>query len=285
MELRLAGSVCQGSGANNEDGWGYVGEPGNVEAAWILDGVTGINDRAYLPAASDAAWFVARACHHLSELAGGPSGLDRILAELVARLVTEQGNALEGKDIPDDYDPPAACLVLVKKFGNVWRAARLGDSCLLARSADGDHRILTYSPNNAFDNWLAGEAGKRRATGMTGMKELLAAFRPQHLASRRRRNSDGGHSVLEAHRRALAFAERVDLGNPEAILLCTDGYYRAVDHYRLLENESLLRRADVDVVLKAVREVEAADPECARYPRYKPADDATAVLLAAQSGS
>ena len=61
MELRLAGSVCRGSGVNNEDGWGYVGEPGNVEAAWILDGVTGINGQTYLPAASDAAWFVARA--------------------------------------------------------------------------------------------------------------------------------------------------------------------------------------------------------------------------------
>jgi len=71
MKLKLAGSVCQGSGANNEDGWGFIGEEGDVDAAWILDGVTGINGKTYLPAGSDAAWFVARASHHLRALAGG----------------------------------------------------------------------------------------------------------------------------------------------------------------------------------------------------------------------
>lgn len=185
----------------------------------------------------------------------------------MSRLAEEQRQALAGKELPADYDPPAACLVLVKRFGTMWKAARLGDSCLLARSADGDHRILTYSPNNEFDNWLAGEAGKRRLAGMTDMKQLLAEFRPQHLASRRRRNSGGGHSVLEAHPRALAFAEYVELGNPEAVLLCTDGYYRAVDHYHLEDDRSLLRRTDVERVLQSIREVEAADPSCERFPR------------------
>ncbi len=44
-----------GSGTVNEDGYGVLGRSGEVEAAWIFDGVTGINGRNYLPAASDAA--------------------------------------------------------------------------------------------------------------------------------------------------------------------------------------------------------------------------------------
>ena len=34
--------------------------------------------------------------------------------------------------------------------------------------------------------------------------------------------------------------------------------------------------------MAALRAVEAQDPDCLRYPRFKPADDATAVMLSAQ---
>jgi hypothetical protein len=70
---------------------------------------------------------------------------------------------------------------------------------------------------------------------------------------------------------------------PSELLLCTDGYYRAVDYYALHSNESLLRASlvtgGVNSVLAAMRTVEAADPACGKYPRFKPADDATAVAL------
>ena len=43
----------------NEDGYGCW--PAEApRAAWVLDGVTGINDRALLPGPTDAAWFVAQ---------------------------------------------------------------------------------------------------------------------------------------------------------------------------------------------------------------------------------
>jgi hypothetical protein len=47
--LRLAGGVTQGSGTVNEDGWGYVGPIENAGAAWVFDGVTGINGKNLLP--------------------------------------------------------------------------------------------------------------------------------------------------------------------------------------------------------------------------------------------
>jgi hypothetical protein len=70
---------------------------------------------------------------------------------------------------------------------------------------------------------------------------------------------------------------------PGEILLCTDGYYRAVDYYALHSEESLLEASlasgGVDDVLNSIRAVEASDPACVKYLRFKPADDATAVAL------
>lgn len=281
--MKLVGAATQGSGAVNEDGLGFLGSAGDVSAAWIFDGVTGINRKNYLGGGTDAAWFVAKAHDHLRALAGLDLPLREILSKLVKALIVDFKAAAKTINLLKDYDPPAACLILLKRYGGAWQALRLGDSCLLARGSDGLHMSVVASPNNAFDHWLSTEALKRRDAGMLDIKELLAEFRPQLLQGRKSRNSPGGYSILEASPSAMEFAEYFDLGAPGEILLCTDGYYRAVDHYALHSNESLLEASltpgGVDSVLDSIRGVEADDPACVKYLRFKPADDATAMAL------
>lgn len=281
--MRLSGAVSQGSGAVNEDGWGFIGTEADVAAAWIFDGVTGINGRNYLPGGSDAAWLVARAHEHLLTLAAADAPLTAIVARLVVALIDDWKKASAGLSLPATYDPPAACLILAKRYGSTWQALRLGDSCLLARAADGRHRILAASPNNVLDHWLSTEARQRRAAGVLDVRALLTEFRPQLLASRKSRNTPGSYGILEANLAAAEHAEYLDLGEPQDILLCTDGYYRAVDHYDMHSDETLIEASSgaygVDHVLADVRAVEAGDPTCDKYLRFKPADDATAVML------
>ena len=281
--MKLVGAVTQGSGAINEDGWGYLGSADDVSAAWIFDGVTGINGQNVLDGGTDAAWLVAKANNHLRMLASLDLPLREILLKLVQALIIDFREAVNGLDIPEDYDPPATCLVLLKRYGTAWHALRLGDSCLLARGSDGAHISVAASPNNAFDHWLSTEALKRRDAGMLDVKELLAEFRPQLMQGRKLRNSLGGYGILEASLSAVKFAEYFDLGTPGEILLCTDGYYRAVDYYALHSEKSLLDASlapgGVDSVLNRIRAVEASDPACEKYLRFKPADDATAVAI------
>ncbi|MGQ0486310.1 MAG: protein phosphatase 2C domain-containing protein [Hyphomicrobiales bacterium] len=281
--MRLAGAVSEGSGPVNEDGWGFAGSESDVMAAWVFDGVTGINSRNYLPAGSDAQWLVARAHYHLMKIAGSTANLPAVVGSLVELLIGDWRGISAGLDLPADYDPPAACLILAKRHDETWQAARLGDSCLLARAGDGAHKILAASPNNQFDNWLAREAEKRRLGGRVDTKALLAEFRPQLLAGRKARNRPGGYSILEASPAAMQFAEYLDLGSPSEILLCTDGFYRAADHYGIYGDEGLIdacaATGGVKAVLQQVRAAEAADPDCQRFLRFKPADDATAVML------
>ena len=214
---------------------------------------------------------------------GNSTPLREILSKLVQALIVDFKTAVKDFDLPEDYDPPAACLILLKRYDRAWQALRLGDSCLLARGSDGAHISVAASPNNAFDHWLSTEALKRRDAGMLDIKELLAEFRPQLMQGRKLRNSPGGYGILEASPSAKEFAEYFDLGAPGEILLCTDGYYRAVDHYALHSSESLLQASlapgGVDSVLDSIRSIEADDPACMKYLRFKPADDATAITL------
>jgi hypothetical protein len=280
--VKLLGAESQGSGAVNEDGFGYVESDGDVSAAWIFDGVTGINPRNHLDAGTDAEWLVARAQSHIMELAPRDMALDALLRDLVSRLISDWTAASAGLDLPRGYDPPATCLVLVKRYADGWQCLRLGDSCLLAREAGGSHRILAASPNNSFDHWLAREAQRRRQQGVFDVKLLLAEFAPQLKEARARRNRPDGYSVLECSRDSLAMPEILRLGWPAQMLLCTDGYYRAVDTYGLMGDAQLMDASALSVsnVLKLIRSTEAADPDASRYPRFKPADDATALMLA-----
>jgi hypothetical protein len=281
--LKLVGAVTQGSGAINEDGWGYLGSADDVSATWIFDGVTGINGQNFLDGETDAAWLVAKADGHLRTLAGLDLPLRELLSKLVQALMLDFNWAVKDLDIPEDYDPPAACLILLKRYGTTWQALRLGDSCLLARGGDGAHMSFAASPNNAFDHWLSTEAHKRRDVGMLDIKELLAEFRPQLIDGRKLRNTPAGYGILEASPSVVEFAEYFELEAPREILLCTDGYYRAVDYYALYSEEKLLDASlasgGVTTVLNRIRAVEAADPNCVKYLRFKPADDATAVAL------
>lgn len=271
--------MSEGSGRCNEDHWGFVGPVDDVRAAWVLDGVTGINARRLFDDESDARWLVMQAHRRLQALAAENMALDLLLHELVAGLEADVTEALGGEGFPEGHDPPATCLLLAKRYDDGWKALRLGDSCLLWRGRDGLSHLV---PAPGLDGELAREAARRRAQGMTDVSALLAEFRPRLAASRQMRNRPGGYSVLEADMAALTLADSHDLGWPTSLLLCTDGYYRAVDHYGLHDAETLFAAsaaAGPDAVLRQIREVEAADQACARFPRLKPADDATALVL------
>jgi serine/threonine protein phosphatase PrpC len=75
--------------------------------------------------------------------------------------------------------------------------------------------------------------------------------------------------------------ERMSARAGDHFLLMSDGFYRLVDTYRRYTYATLIEEAQrgLPQLLRDLREIEDADPECRKYPRLKPRDDATAVLV------
>jgi hypothetical protein len=157
---------------------------------------------------------------------------------------------------------------------DVNRAGRV--LIIAARGADNRGRTDLYVLVRRGDGRWSAPRNLGREVNSTD-----AEFAPQLKAGRAKRNRPDGYAILEASRDALAMPDIIDLGTPAEMLLCTDGYYRAVDHYALHDDAGLMTASAADVagVLSRLRQEESSDPQCLRFPRFKPADDATAVML------
>lgn len=269
----------------NEDGYGLwpVEAP---RAAWVLDGVTGINERALLPGASDAAWFVAQVQEILPELLS--QSPDMPITALIACLAKE----LEGRQSASWLDvrgaegceTPAASFALVRPLGNEIEIARLGDCLVLLEGTNGVVTVMDHPVLEQIEAETRRAVLDLRAAGIADPEQVREKMLPALRAQRRRRNCADGYGVLAAEQgcTALMHVDRMPMQALRSVLLASDGYYRLVDHYGAMNGTELVRRTraqGADALLKQLRAIEAADPLAAAYPRLKIRDDATALMI------
>jgi hypothetical protein len=281
--LKLIASLCEPGGAHNEDAIGWIGEPDDIRAAWVLDGVTGINAHHALGTPTDAAWFATRVDAHLRTLMDRGLSSREIISRLVDGLIEDERTALAGMVLLDGYETPAACIAAVHKVGDTWHGFRLGDCRLMAAAESDETIVLKEAALEELEGGLKQKANMLRATGVTDLDELRRHLDPDQRALRAYRNRRGFYGVIVADPVCLEFIEARPLGRPASILLCSDGFYRAVDHYGLHDDPAFHAAAlngDLQNLYAELRRLEAEDTECRRYPRLKPSDDASAIALA-----
>lgn len=284
--FKLLSAVTEAGSKINEDAYGLWPSADAPRAAWVLDGVTGINDRAVLPGPSDAAWFVAQVQQALPALLSGQPDMPIIdLISALARELDRRQSAswLDARGA-DGRETPAASFALVRLLGDEVEIARLGDCLVLLESSDGavkvmEHPVLTQ---------IAAETKRAvldlRAIGVTDPRDIREQMMPRLRAQRLRRNLPDGYGVLAAEQSCISMmhVDRVPAHALRRVLLASDGYYRLVDHYDARNDAELMGetgRQGANALLKQLRAIEAADPLGAAYPRLKIRDDATALLI------
>lgn len=277
MRLRVIEAVCQPAGAVNEDRWGA-----SEGAVWVLDGATGIAEQRALPGPSDALWLVERVDAGLRERATRDEPPAEILRLIVQRVEQEFAWVALRPDAPP-AERPCASLVLLRPRGDEVELASLGDCRIVYRDAGGTTRCFGTSGVTALDERLVEEVIRLQAEDVT-RDEIWSRVLPMTRRHRTLMNVADGYWMLDASERGLDHVEieRVPAQPGDAFLLLSDGFYRLVDVYQRYSYDTLLAAAETSglaPLLDELRAIEAADAACRRYPRLKPRDDATAVLV------
>lgn len=116
------------------------------------------------------------------------------------------------------------------------------------------------------------------------LDDVAARIRPMTIDTRRQVNVTFG--TLNGDPRAENFALHTVLPrrNIAHILLLTDGMYIPKENPAAAENwqqyADIYLHGGLDELFATVRSMEASDPDCIRYPRYKLHDDASGVAIA-----
>jgi serine/threonine protein phosphatase PrpC len=282
----VLGAITAPGGRVNEDAYAIWPEP-VAQAAWVLDGVTGINEHPLLSGPTDAAWFVAQVQDILPRLlaSGFEAPIQSLLGQLIAELAAVQERSWRDGVNESHGETPAASFTLVRRLGNEIEIARLGDCPALLEMRDGRILLLDDPVLAEIEAGLKQQVLALRARGERQAATLFQEMLPALRAIRQRRNRPDGYGVLCTDEACvdLLQIDRFAAGDIRHLLLLSDGYYRLVDVYAHESDEGLLRetldRGPAEMLAR-LRAIEADDPNGARHPRLKMADDATALLLA-----
>lgn len=285
--VRVEEAICRGSGPGpNEDaiGMAFDGESG---AAWVLDGATGLADRNFVPGAdTDARWYATRLAAILADLSLEPAPPNVLLHRAIARIDAEY-RRLVGPDLDTvpAYGFPSAAGVWLR-----WNEERrldyagLGDCRVLVRGADGAVRRLGQTGDDPGDRLVNRAVTALQAGGIADPAAVWVHLLDRVRAARSGMNRPDGYWVFGI---VPAAADHCDtdqmiLDPGSQVLMVSDGFYRLVDTYHAFTAESLVTGAaelGLDALYSRLRAIEADDAACRCYPRLKPGDDASAVLL------
>ena len=275
MGLRILDTVCESGGMKpNEDRIGAA-----ADAAWVIDGATDVYPEPFLPAANDVHYLVDGLGDRLRHAARPSVDAERMLTEISADL----GREISGQGFPADRVHPTCSLGLAIDHGDTLELARIGDATLVAiaghenqggRPAITELSTTFYNQREIAAVRAAGpqglEAHDARAALLLRRREYITGVHPEGVFS------GDPSAALRLHRTSVKWSQA------RHVLLCTDGFARAITDYALYptwrELLDAALRDSLAAVAKAIREVERRPDPSDSPQHFKRSDDLAAVL-------
>lgn len=255
----------------------------DARLALVLDGATGLGEPLLAGEGSDARWLVHAFTQQLCEALGQHAPVLGALERAVSGVTMQFWQRIGRRDALPTHRLPSAGMALAALEGETLVLARLGDCSLLTLASGAVQRPFPPSPLEALDR-RAIDALRHHLNAGLSYAEARAAIKERLQAHRDTMNTPGGYSALSVDPHCLAYLQVMRLPveeAPERLLLASDGFAAAYDHYGLCTPEGILsgEAGRLSALVERIRRLEDEDATLARYPRLKPHDDASALVL------
>ncbi|GAA2739898.1 integrase [Kitasatospora cinereorecta] len=269
MQVELAGEARRPDRTNEDFA------AASPEALVLLDGSSAPAGMAS-GCTHGIAWYVRRLGVHL--LARLTDRADRTIAECLSDAIVETAALHGGRCDLAHPNTPAATVVAARVLGGSLEYLVLGDSLLVLHLKQGAPRVI--GDNQPFPG---GEELRRQVREtVPGSPERADLHLRYALAVRAARNRGPGPWIAAASPKAAAHAETgfVHLADLHGVAALSDGAARYTDRFDLGGWDDAVRLMAQDgpaELIARVRAAERSDADCARWPRGKAHDDASAL--------
>ncbi len=290
MALTILDSLCLGGdGEHNEDLCGAAGD-----AAWVLDGATGVSPPGGLAAdlaegTSDAAWYVARFDAALRDAIAAQPGAETrtLLRRAMGAVEADYRDALGGRPGPGFPHPfpPSAAFVMARRMEDGLEIVGLGDCAALFAAADGRIGCFTGDHASPIDKEsIARLKAEQEKHPDAPHREIIERMKPVLRRNRARMNTPEGYWILSFSSEALEHmrAARVSIAHDKPVMLMSDGFTRCLQMPDRISEAQLYERVlsnGAAQTAAALRRAEEEDASCRRFPRFKKSDDAACLVV------
>ncbi|MFP9191268.1 hypothetical protein ACLI4Q_06345 [Natrialbaceae archaeon A-CW1-1] len=251
------------------------------EAAWVLDGATGITDDTFTEAPSDGHWYVREFDRYLREHVADTSKSLTAHAETAIQELRGRFDTFAPLDSIDPAAEPSATGVIVRWIDGVLEYYVLCDSTLMV--VDDDH--LTRHTDRRIESLETAAKSKLRHLKSDGIDHATARQQvlPVLRENRRQKNTKDAYWVLSFDPEAAKQGLTGQYELPVTAYLFSDGFGRLVETYDVYPDWDAaitdIEHQGVESALETIREIERDDPNADEYLRLKAADDVTVVKL------
>ncbi|MGK6318650.1 SpoIIE family protein phosphatase [Sphingomonas sp. DT-204] len=268
LDLLQALSLAGDPATPNDDRAGIA-----LRHAWVIDGATDLGPPGLVGPQGGAAWLASEAQAAFTVAADGP--VEAIFAGVAERLVAayarDRTREPEGR-----WELPLASGLAVRLGDGVLECGWLGDCSGLLRRGE---RVIRLGP-------VAEDRGKEIAHAARLARHGLGSVKQNApiLADLRAGRGRPGIRVLGVLPEWMVQVDtvRIPCAPGDDLLLMTDGFAALVDGYAAYDAAGLMAaiaEKDLAALAAELRGIEQADIACARFPRFKVSDDATALWL------
>lgn len=253
----------------------------DASGAVVLDGATMVSENL-MPGKSDAAWIASfgarRLRAHWNNSDSPRAALRHALADAERSFA-----GLRRRPPAAPHEWPLASMIFAMPQDGGFEALWYGDCTALVLTPDGTASVVGTATEKK-----SGEASAaQRFADETGLAPVEALKRAEYLplfrTGRAAINTPAGEWLFAPLAAASEHVSHRKIAAPAGtlVLLCSDGFL-ALAGYRDWPPQQVIEAARdrrLAALAEELRAAEAADPDGRTHPRFKPSDDATAMLL------
>lgn len=253
-------------------------------AAWVLDGSSSLVDRVLTPEISDGKWFVQEWNTYLEKnIENYNQDIKSILSGGVEYIRDIYQKIVKSHNV-DPLRTPSSAIALTRFYRDQLELFVLGD-CTLVLNTQGYIRSFSDNKIDEFDDFVIKKIYKHQIQDKLTFKTARERELPLLQKHRSLKNMADGYWILGFDNGAIAYGihDTVKVTEKISVLLMSDGFSRLVKPFGVVKKvDELLPLAKKDGLIslyERLREIETRDINCLRYPRLKPKDDVSAILI------
>ena len=253
-------------------------------AAWVLDGATGITGKKITNSETDAVWYVELINNYLKENINTSKSIKDIVKSAIKEAREKYIKFSGFKDL-DEVDYPCAAIALVRFNNNDLEYFVLGDCSIIIK--EKGKKAIEIVDNKLIDleEIILESISKTANEKSISILEARSYCNEEVINIRKTKNSNSGYWILELNEDAVEHCiyGKIKIMNNTSICLTSDGFSQYYDTFDLAngyeEFIDIVKDINIEELYKKLYYKQEEDSQCNKFPRLKKRDDASIIYF------